>query len=174
MDGLDNNKNGFIDELDEDCLMNHFMFYKNINGIATGNMAVTDDYYDYLNGHWLDGQAVTYGGDGRGSGNGSTTNPCNYMFSGTSNPINTFNWTMTNAGTVPDDMRFLISDGKLSFAPGGFEYLTNAVIWQQAASGGPQASLALLKSTSLQVQDFYDNCFTVTAIFPVAIPLIFL
>lgn len=44
---------------------------------------VSDDYYQYLSGSWLDGQIITYGGDGRGAGTGATTTPCEYMFPGT-------------------------------------------------------------------------------------------
>jgi hypothetical protein len=33
----------------------------------TETLLLPDDYYEYLSGSWLDGQIITYGGNGRGA-----------------------------------------------------------------------------------------------------------
>ena len=159
---MDNDHNNTIDELNEECLLTKFVYYNNSNGVPTGNPAVTDDYYDYLSGKWLDGQTITYGGDGRGNGTGATSNPCSYMFPGTSDftVAGSPNWTMPGAGILPNDMRFLMSEGKFSMGPGEVNYMSDAVIYARASSGGPTASLQLLKQAASQIQTFFSNCFT--------------
>ncbi len=164
LDGIDNNHNNIIDEPNEDFSMSKFMYYVNINGTPYGNPATYDDYYEYLSGKWLDGIGITYGGDGRGSGVGGTSNACDYMFPGTSDPAFTTDWTMATAGMQPDDMRFLLSSGSFTMSPGEVTYLTNATIWAQDTIGGPLGSVALLKQASLDVQALYDNCFTITGL----------
>ncbi len=164
LDGIDNNHNNIIDEFNEDYSMSKFMYYVNINGTPYGNPATFDDFYEYLCGKWLDGLGITYGGDGRGSGVGGTSNACNYMFPGTSDPAYSTDWTMATAGFQPNDMRFVLSAGSFTMLPGEVTYLTNATVWAQDTSGGPLASVALLKQASIDVQALYDNCFTVTAL----------
>ncbi len=162
-DGIDNNHNGVIDELGEDITTSKFVYYINQNGIATGNPAVTDDYYNYLNGEWLDGQIITYGGDGRGAGPGATSIPCNYMFPGksdVSNPLFT-EWTMLTGGIQPADMRFLESAGKFSLAPGAVNYVADGVVFAEATSGGPLASVTLMKSADIAAQKLFKSCFQV-------------
>ena len=162
MDGIDNNHNNIIDENKEECLFSKFDWFYNQNGSISGYPAVTDDYYDLLSGHWLNGQAITYGGDGKGGGIGATNNPCSYMFPGTSDFTSpgAANWTMPGAGIFPSDMRFLMSEGKFSMGPGEVNYMSDAVIYARASSGGPTASLQLLKLAASQIQTFFSNCFT--------------
>ena len=50
---------------------------------------------------------MTYGGDGHGSGQGSTTDLCNFMFPGTSDPdFPGQEWTEVTAGNTPADEDF--------------------------------------------------------------------
>ena len=162
-DGIDNNNNGIIDELGEDITTSKFIFYRNQNGTPTGNPAVTDDYYNYLNGEWLDGQIITYGGDGRGAGPGATSIPCNYMFPGKTDNSNLAftEWTMVTGGIQPADMRFLESAGKFSLAPGAVNYVADGVVFAEATSGGPLASVTLMKSADIAAQKLFKSCFQV-------------
>lgn len=161
-DGIDNNLNNIIDESNEECLFSKFDFYQPNNGSISGYPAVTDDYYDLLSGHWLNGQTITYGGDGKGGGIGATSNPCSYMFPGTSDFTSpgSANWTMPNSGILPDDLRFIMSEGKCSMAPGEVNYMSDAVIWTRADSGGALASLNALKQAASEIQTFFSTCFT--------------
>ncbi len=161
-DGIDNNLNGTIDEPGEQISMSRFVYYVNTNSIPTGNPAVTDDYYDYLSGHWLDGAPITYGGNGRDPGNGNTGVPCNYMFPENTDPLHsTQSWTMSNSNILPDDMRFLESAGTFSLAPGAVNYVTTGVVWARATVGGPLASVKLLKRADNKAQKLFNNCFKV-------------
>jgi hypothetical protein len=158
-DGIDNDKDGTFDEPGEQIIMSNFLYYKNTNNIPDGNPATTDDYYEYLSGSWLDGLPITYGGNGRG---GAT--PCNFMFPGNTDPNFSISWTMVTANIQPDDMRWLQSAGSFTLAPGAVNYITTGVVWAKDTSGGPLASVQLLKSASQKIQTLFDDCFTTTSL----------
>ncbi len=160
LDGIDNNKNNLIDEINEDYIMSKFIYYTSINGLPIGNPTFMDDYYSYLAGEWMNNQQITYGGDGYFFNNGNTGIPCNYMYPGTSDPAFTTDWTMPIANIQPDDMRFLTSSGPFKMLPGEINYVTDAVVWAQADSGGPLASVAILKQSAIEMQQLFDKCFT--------------
>ncbi len=162
LDGIDNNKNHLIDEINEDFRMSKFVYYTSNSQLPIGNPVFMEDYYTYLIGKWMNGQQITYGGDGYFSNNGNTGIPCNYMYPGTSDPAFTTDWTMPIANTQPSDMRFLTSSGPFTMLPGEINYISDAVVWAKADSGGPLASLALLKQSAREMQTLYDNCFKTT------------
>lgn len=68
-DGLDNNNNGLIDELNEECLMNEFVYYNNAlgnAGIATHPPSYPYQYFNYMDGRWRDSTKFTCGGNAYG------------------------------------------------------------------------------------------------------------
>jgi hypothetical protein len=160
-DGIDNNRDGQVDEPGEQISMSRFIYYENTNNIPTGNPAVTDDYYEYLSGSWLDGQIITYGGSGRGTGPGATTTPCEYMFPGTTDPNFSTPWTMVTANIQPTDMRWLQSAGTFTLQPGAVNYITTGVVWGRATTGGPLASVSVVKRADDLAQRLFNNCFQV-------------
>lgn len=160
-DGVDNNKDGRIDEIGEQITMSRFVYYENTNNIPTGNPAVTDDYYEYLSGSWLDGTPITYGGNGRGTGPGATTTPCEYMFPGNSDPKFSTPWTMVTANIQPTDMRWLQSAGIFTLQPGATNYITTGVVWGRATTGGPLASVGVIERSDDLAQRLFNNCFQV-------------
>jgi len=160
-DGIDNNRDGRVDEPGEQITMSRFVYYENTNNIPTGNPAVLDDYYEYLSGSWLDGQVITYGGSGRGSGPGATTTPCEFMFPGTSDPKFSTPWSMVTADIQPTDMRWLQSAGVFTLNPGAVNYITTGVVWGRANSGGPLASVSVIKRADDKAQRLFNNCFKV-------------
>ncbi|MBK7965401.1 MAG: hypothetical protein IPK10_09010 [Bacteroidetes bacterium] len=160
-DGIDNNKDGRIDEPGEQISMSRFVFYENTNNVPNGNPATTDDYYEYLSGSWLDGQIITYGGNGRGVGTGATSTPCEFMFPGTTDPKFSTPWTMVTAGIQPNDMRWLQSAGTFTLLPGAVNYITTGVVWGRATSGGPLASISIISRADKLAQDLFNNCFQV-------------
>ncbi len=163
LDGIDNDNDQLIDEPGEELGLTNFIFYVGMGNAPNGRPGVTNDYYDYLSGHWLDGISITYGGDGRGSGIGATNIVTGRMFPNNSDYtyINSGNspWTMASAGMIPDDMRFLESSGPFDFAPGGVYFYSNAVI-AATSPNGPTASLNNVLQGSLHIQDLFDQCFT--------------
>jgi hypothetical protein len=160
-DGVDNNKDGRTDEPGEQITMSRFVYYENVNNVPNGNPAVTDDYYEYLSGSWLDGAPITYGGNGKGIGGGATTTPCEYMFPGTTDPKFSTPWTMVTAGIQPTDMRWLQSAGIFTLQPGAVNYITTGVVWGRATAGGPLASVEVIKRSDDLAQRLFNNCFQV-------------
>ncbi|MBK7887411.1 MAG: hypothetical protein IPJ86_08935 [Bacteroidetes bacterium] len=160
-DGVDNNKDGRVDEPGEQITMSRFVYYENVNSVPNGNPAVTDDYYEYLSGSWLDGAPITYGGNGKGIGPGATTTPCEYMFPGTTDPKFSTPWTMVTAGIQPTDMRWLQSAGIFTLQPGAVNYITTGVVWGRATAGGPLASVEVIKRSDDLAQRLFNNCFQV-------------
>ncbi|MFN0187358.1 MAG: hypothetical protein ACKVQV_01515 [Bacteroidia bacterium] len=160
-DSIDNNRDGQVDEPGEQISMSRFIYYINTNGVPNGNPDVTDDYYEYLSGSWTDGQLVTYGGDGRGAGPGATTTPADFMFPGTSDPKFSTPWTMVTADIQPADMRWLQSAGTFTLQPGAVNYITTGVVWGRATTGGPLASVSVIRRADILAQGLFDDCFQV-------------
>ncbi|MGI8891968.1 MAG: hypothetical protein ACR2GN_00775 [Bacteroidia bacterium] len=160
-DGIDNNRNGVVDEPCEEIIMSKFVYYDN-NATVTGNPENAGDFYDYLRGIWKDGTPITYGGNGYGG-----TILADFMFPGNTDPTGWGTglpqpaWTEASAGNLPGDRRFLQSAGTFTLTPGAVNYITTGVVWAKANSGGPQASIALIQGASDKAQALFDNCFQV-------------
>lgn len=159
-DGIDNDRDGTTDEIDEDIIMSDFLKYDNINNAATGNPTDLDDYYQYLSGSWCDGSRWTYGGSGFNPG---STNYVNFIFPGTTDPNNPGNWDEVTAGNVPGDRRFLQSAGSFTMMPGAVNYITTSVIWARG-NNGPQSSVSAMLALNDTVQNFFNSCFNTIAI----------
>ena len=157
-DGVDNNGDGVIDEPGEQIIMSKFVYYNNIQGTVDGNPNIAQDFYNYLDGKWLDNTLMTYGGDGRDQNNPA----CNYMFPGDTDPaFPGQTWTEQTAGNVPDDRRFLQTAGKFTLAPGALNTITTGVVWARANEGGAFASVELMRLADDKAQKLFDTCFEV-------------
>lgn len=151
-DGIDNDIDGTIDEPGERTTMNHFMYYNNAAGGPTTNPNGAYDYWNYMQSIWLDGQHVTYGGDGRDTANSWT----NFMFSGT--PYSGSGWTQLNIA-IPSDRRFLLSSGPASIASGDTVTIDFAYVftWDSLNANGLTTSIAKNIQGLQLVQDWFDN-----------------
>ncbi|MCX6292164.1 MAG: T9SS type A sorting domain-containing protein [Bacteroidetes bacterium] len=152
--------------LPEHIKMSKFVYY-NLNGSTTGNPVTVLDYYNYMKGIWKDGTKITYGGDGHGGGIGATSDTCDFMLPGVSDPKNWGTrgtpeapWDEAIAGNAPGDRRFLQSTGPFTLLPGSVKCVTTAVVWARATSGGPSASVALLQQADDEIQQYFNSCFT--------------
>lgn len=154
-DGVDNDKDGVIDEDNERISMSHFVYYDN-DFTDYGNPSTAEHFYNYLQSKWKDGQPMTYGHLGY-----TATNPvCNYMFPSDTDP--TFpdqTWTEESSWNDPADRRFMQSVGPFTMAPGAVKFMDIGVIWSRAEEGGPMASVERLKLDNDLVQEVFDNCF---------------
>ena len=173
-DGLDNDRDGVIDEIDtiinvlgdtmfvtEQIIMSKFVYYNN-DFTVTGNPESGTDIYNYLRGIWKDNVPMTFGGDGHGGGTGSTNQPCNFMFPVTSDAaFPGQEWTEVTAGNIPADRRFLQSAGPFTLEPGAVNTITTGVVWARAKSGGQTASIQLLKIYDREAQALFDNNFNI-------------
>ena len=160
-DEIDNDRDGVTDELGEQIIMSKFVYYNN-DGTMQGNPNGGTDFYNYLRGIWRDNVPMTYGGNGKGGGNGATTDECNFMFPGTSDDaFPGQEWTEQTAGNVPADRRFVQSAGPFTLQPGAVNEITTGVVWARAKSGGQTASVQLLKIYDREAQALFDNNFNI-------------
>ncbi len=155
-DGIDNNHNGIIDEPDEHCMMNHFLYYNGNNSPCFGNPNGAEDFYFYLRSLNRCGNHFTYGGVGNGGGIGGTNIPCDYFFPGM--PYDT-GWTEASAGINPDDRRLLPSSGPFSLRKGEIRTIDFAYIFtrDESAPNGLNTSIAKNLSDVEKVKRWYDT-----------------
>lgn len=157
-DGIDNNRNGIVDEPGEQIIMSKFVYYNNNTDVTNGEPDIASDFYNYLRGVWKDGSLMTYGGDGT-----NQTNPtCDFMFPGDTDPnFMGQTWTEQSAGNVPDDRRFVQSAGPFTLEPGAVNNVTSGVVWARANEGGAWASVELMRLADDKAQKLFDVCFEV-------------
>lgn len=165
--------NGIVD--DERFGMRRFVYHNNgsDNTSDPRNAAQT---YLLLRGYWKDGNKMHYGGNAYPGSEGVVGPECDFMFPGDTDPCNWgtggvppnegFNtgnkyWTEEQVGNTPGDRRFMQSAGPFTLLPGAVNYITFGVPWARAASGGPWASVELLRVTDDKCQALFDNCFKV-------------
>ncbi|MCU0433055.1 MAG: T9SS type A sorting domain-containing protein [Bacteroidia bacterium] len=154
IDGEDNDRDGMTDETGEQIIMSKYVYYNN-NESVIGEPQNATHYYNYLSGFWKDGTPITYGGNGYGG-----SQPANFMFPGSTDPqFSTTPWTEVTAGNTPDDRRMLTSAGPFTLEPGEVNYITVGAVWARAASGGPLASVELLRVTDDKAQTLFNSCF---------------
>lgn len=119
--------------------MTGFMYHNNSSNV-NGDPSKAEDYYNYMQNLWKNGQPMLFGGNGYS--NGTLDLPCKYMFPGDSDPdnigtngiqpegygTNGVYWTEEQCGNTPYDRRGLASVGPFSFNAGGTQELDYAMI----------------------------------------------
>jgi len=136
--------------------MDKFVYYNN-DFTVTGNPSSAPDYYNYLRGIWKDNVPMTYGGDGHGSGTGSTTNFCDYMFPGATDLNFTTPWSEVIAGNTPADRRFLMTNGPFDLDTNTSYTLEYAFVFAWDSTSANGGSVPLLFNYTQNIQDFYDG-----------------
>jgi len=151
--------------------MKKFVYYNigaQINGNGDPNNA--SDFYNYLQGLWLQGGAsMVWGGDGNPASSG-TGSPASLIFPGDSDPLfwstagvpqTPVDWSEAAVGNTPGDRRFLESAGPFTLLPGAINDLTVGIVYARAVNGDNTASLTFLKVADDKAQALFDNCFKV-------------
>ncbi len=170
--------NGIVD--DERFGMRRFVYHNNGGNPNQSDPNNAPEYYNYLRGIWKDGTSMMYGGTAHLSGAGTVGPECDFMFPFDSDPCNWgtrglppnggynqngFYWseeTGNNGGpNPPSDRRFMQSAGPFTLKPGAVNYITVGIPWARAQSGGPWASVELLRVVDDKCQALFDNCFKV-------------
>ena len=119
--------------------MTGFIYHNNYSG-GNGDPSEPEEYYNYMQSIWKNGQPMLYGGDGYS--NGTLDLPCKYMFPGDSDPdnigtngiqpegygTNGVYWTEEQCGNNPYDRRGLASVGPFSFPAGEMQELDYVMI----------------------------------------------
>lgn len=136
--------------------MGAFVYYNNTSDPVNGNPDNAIDFYNLLQGNWMNGVCMKYGGNGV---NGSICTK--YMFDDGTNPATASlpRWTEKSAGNQPGDRRFLQSAGPFTLVPGASNTVTVGVVWAKTTSGGATGSLGLLKLASDKAQELFNNRF---------------
>ncbi|TVR37202.1 MAG: T9SS C-terminal target domain-containing protein [Cryomorphaceae bacterium] len=133
---------------------------------ATQGPVTAEHYYNMMRGLWRDGSPILFGGSGHESGG----IPAHYMFPGNSDPLHwgtgcmdpqNENWTEMTENNAPGNRRFIQSAGPFTLAPGDYNNVTLGVCWARANSGGPLASVELLRLVDDKAQALFDNCFRI-------------
>ena len=173
-DGIDNNNNGTVDEINEDCKLNKFTFFN--NNIGSTPLGTTDpqscfEYRNYMTGFWRDSTAFTCGGNAYGG-----TTPTNWAYTGdvntgistaTNSSCGSINWTEISAGNLPNDRRLIVSSGPFLLNAGQMQEVEYAFVTSFDSTSTTNANLlsvAKLKTDVQKVKNFYNltnkpNCF---------------
>ncbi len=152
-DGSDNDLDGSIDEPGERTTMNHFQFYNSVNNSPNGNPGSALGFYNYMKSVWLDGQHVSYGGDGRDLLAPLT----NFMFSG--KPYSAGGWTELTAGNPPEDRRMLLTSGSFTLNAGDTATLDFAYVFTRDSlnPNGLTTSIARNIEDLQRIQYWFDT-----------------
>ena len=172
-DGIDNNRNGVIDEAGEDIAMSSFIYFNN-DPLPNGNPTTDQHFYNYSRSRWKDGVPTVYGGNGYPGSMGSTTTPARFMFPGASDPNGwgiggsiqnptppPFNWSELATGATgntntPGDRRGVAGIGSFTFAPEQQAEFTLAFIFSRGNSGTAQGSVnKLLTQDAPLIKQWY-------------------
>ena len=151
-DGIDNDRDGEIDEDEERIAMSRFVYYNNDGSVQGNPSGSTNEPYDYMRGIWRDGMPITEGGTGYG---GDIVT--NYMFPG--DPSTRSYWSEENtdgagARNTPSDRRFILSAGPFTMNPGDVQDIVYGIVWAQA--GDRLASVSKMKSDDALAQAAFD------------------
>lgn len=160
-DGIDNDKDGIIDEQNETIIMSKFVYYNNDFSL-TGNPEIAQHFYGYLTGFWKDGTPIVdnydNGGPGNGYGPSGAGDPSSYMFSG--DACAGTGWTEANADNPTNqDRRFLQSAGPFTLQPGAVNEIVTAAVWARGFYNGQFGSVCELLEADDIAQALFDNGF---------------
>ena len=171
LDGIDNNNNGIIDEVAEDCKLTKFINYKLPIPSVTPmtDPVIGQDYYNYMRGIWKDGTPLTCGGNGYG---GSINTSWTYSGDPNNNPINTdpnnvcSYWTEISTANAVGDRRMVLGSGPFTLNSGQMQEVEYAFVtsFDSSIAGNNIISLAKLKTDIQKINTFYNqvnkpNCF---------------
>lgn len=172
IDGIDNNRNGTIDEAGEDMGLTSFMYFNN-DGTPIGNPTTSEHFYNYSRAIWKDNTPMVYGGTGYPNSSGSTNLPAKFMFPGATDSIGwglggttaspvlaPFEWTETNSGpatspNVPADRRGLASMGPITMNAGSIQEFSLALVYSRGDSGAASSRQKLLNLDVPRIKQWY-------------------
>jgi hypothetical protein len=164
-DGIDNNRNGVIDEANEEIILSNFFYNANNASPVNGEPNSAQHYYNYMRSIFKDGTPLKYDGQmGMNSGL-----PCKFIFPGNSdpygwgvggtpsNPNPQAEWSEFTTGNIPADRRFLQSAGPFTFESGEVTEFEIGVIWSRNPNEGNMGSFNKLLTDNDLIQTIYDK-----------------
>ena len=153
-DGIDNNNDGIVDELNEECLMSRFLY--DGNNFSTAFSPTTQptsayQYYNYISGKWRDSTDFTCGGNGYGG-----TTKTDYVYPWSYYPgLGCSLWADTY--NPPGDRKHIISIGPFNLNAKESTEIEFAYVWavDSTVFGGNIASASKLITENQKVRNFY-------------------
>ncbi len=162
LDGIDNNNDGVIDELGEDCKLSKLIYFK--TNVFDGQIvAPTKDsiYYKYMKGLWYDDTPITCGGNGYGG-----TNSTNWVYSGDPSNIGVDTDPNNTCGnywiesSVPGHDVMILSSGPFTLNAGQMQEVEYAFVTSFDSSSTTNSNLlsvAKLKTDIQKINTFYNQ-----------------
>ncbi|MES2836546.1 MAG: hypothetical protein V4667_03405 [Bacteroidota bacterium] len=157
-DGIDNDRDGVIDESNEQIIMSKFVYFTNGASNAYSDPSSANEYYLCLRGFWNNNVPLTYGGTGQSPPSG-TKPVCNFAFPWDTDDSN--GNVMWKEGDLPvGDRRFVQSCGKFTLKPGAVNNVTVGAVWAQSTSNNDNlGSRQLILDADDIAQGLFDDCF---------------
>lgn len=160
-DGLDNDRNGVIDELDERTSMSsHLMVRRNgPPGLNSSNFPLDD--FNIAKGLYADGAPVTHPTENYITTYVYPDSSDNLFWYSTNGFVPNSYWTFFNPNSTAGDLRSLPSIGSLTLAPHESKSIIMAIPYARDTAGDNIASVIKLKAADDTLQMLADNCFDV-------------
>lgn len=134
--------------------MSSFIFFNRASATTsngTEDPSTAQQYYNYLNGTWMDGSPMTIGGDGTGG-----TEVTKFAFH--DEPNNTQGWSMCTANLSFEDRRTIQSAGPFRLDPGQVNELIIGIPWVPDVAY-PCPDMGRLFSADDLAQNLFNSCF---------------
>ena len=154
--------------------MRRFTYYTALDPIQYSDPQTADEYYNYMQGYWSNGEQMVYGGRGWSSSEGATNTPSSYMLPGNSDPLNWATrgesiesesydegWFENTFNNDPGDRRFVQSAGPFTLTPGAVNNITVGVVYGRSNEEGLYASVDAMKLADTKAQTLFDVCFKI-------------
>ena len=132
-----------------------FKYMDRLGAPAVADPSTAIEYYQYLQGIWLDGAQMVVGGNGHPSHPDATSQPSLHMFPG--DVTDTSQWSDVSAGNPPGDRRGLGTSNPMTFSSGDNICLDLAYTFYRSDSVGHLNSVIGLLDRVDSVQAFYDS-----------------
>lgn len=157
LDALDNDNDNVVDEADEQCRFNSFMYYNNNVGpfpAPTINPDVPLHYYNYMNALWKDGSPLRADSTGYLSVANSTAAITKFAYPG--NIQFNSGWTESLQSNLPGDRRFLIGNGPFTFDPGEVQTLEFSIVATFDSLAGGHKNITKALNQHNTIETFYN------------------
>jgi len=162
-DGVDNDLDTIIDEINESYLIPNMYYFNSTRIVMASDTGTGDpinyfDYYRYLIGKWKTDSSFVCGGIGYpASGTGAQVK---HVFPGLNSidPICNSNWTEITAGNVPGNRSYLLSMGPFTFNAQDTTEIEFAFVTSidSTQPGNSWASVLKLEDDVRKVKEFYN------------------
>ncbi len=154
VDGIDNDRDGTIDEADECWGMTNFMYY-NSSMVTPTDPSLSYQYYNYMNSKYANGTHLTYD---------TTSVNTNYAFPGDSDPFGWGQngqimppWYAGDSGIFPDDNSVIGSTGPVTFEPNEIISLDYVLNFTRADTGSNITSVEENFENISNIINWYEN-----------------